>query len=66
MPGDQQIVSASRDHTIRIFDVASTSVLSYAMDALTTTDSQRLDIWFARLPAIQIGYDAWTRQMTAV
>ena len=24
MPGDQQIVSASRDKTIRIFDVAST------------------------------------------
>ena len=27
MPGDQQIVSASRDRTIRIFDVASTLVL---------------------------------------
>lgn len=26
MPGDQQIVSASRDRTIRIFDVASTCV----------------------------------------
>ena len=28
MPGDQQIVSASRDRTIRIFDVASTLVMS--------------------------------------
>ena len=27
MPGDQQIVSASRDRTIRIFDVASTLVM---------------------------------------
>lgn len=27
MPGDQYIVSASRDRTIRVFDVASTFVL---------------------------------------
>ena len=29
MPGDQQIVSASRDRTIRIFDVASTWVIPF-------------------------------------
>jgi platelet-activating factor acetylhydrolase IB subunit alpha len=27
MPGDQHIVSASRDRTIRVFDIASTCVL---------------------------------------
>ena len=38
MPGDQQVVSASRDRTIRIFDVASTSV-STIHSSLTDADT---------------------------
>jgi len=35
LPGDQLIVSASRDRTIRVFDVASTSVL-HAVELMGT------------------------------
>ena len=36
MPGDQQVVSASRDRTIRIFDVASTYALRCARSRLSS------------------------------
>ena len=50
MPGDQQVVSASRDRTIRIFDIATTSVISILALrirtdwSLVTLSGQSLDI----------------------
>lgn len=65
MPGDLQVVSASRDRTIRIFDVASTFVFP-----LDTTVSN-LIIWFPAdtsyvpLLATQNGYAVLHRRTMA-
>ena len=57
MPGDQFIVSASRDRTIRVFDVSSTFVLCLVF-MLVSEHSRRQasrshDIWAFRLGSIR-------------
>ncbi len=62
MPGDQQVVSASRDRSIRIFDVASTYVLfTYT---LSNPDSEDIDIWCALSQGTLTGCAALYRRTT--
>lgn len=58
MPGDQQVVSASRDRTIRIFDVASTFVLFALCFPLRLTTLPR------HLIRTIIGHSEWVRGVT--
>lgn len=62
LPGDEQVISASRDRTIRIFDIASTYVPSCLL-IRTLQANLRSDIWFALSRDIQIGYDALSLRM---
>lgn len=64
MPGDQQVVSASRDRTIRIFDVASTCVLCQDYD-MQLYAYHSTDIWYGPYTATPTGYDVLNPLTTA-
>lgn len=55
MPGDQQIISASRDRSIRIFDIASTFVSPFSR-AVLFLNQLRTDILFGQSTLIPTGY----------